>query len=110
MRQKSCKNALKITPQINASKITPKKVRQSSPASKFTASKITKNIFASKFTASEITHIVAASFITMRQNSKSQNSRVTVPCVKHSVRHKTSSPCWLPALLNWFKLVYGPFG
>jgi hypothetical protein len=35
MRQKSCKNALKITPQINASKITPKK-----SASKFTCVKI----------------------------------------------------------------------
>ena len=92
MRQKSPpKNASKITPQINASKITPQKVRQNSSASKFSASKIIKNINASKFCASEITPSVSASYATLRQNSMSQNSRVIVPCVKRSVRHRPFS-------------------
>ena len=88
MRQKSPpKNASKITTQINASKITPQK-----SASKFSASKIIKNINASKFCASEITPSVSASYATLRQNSMSQNSRVIVPCVKRSVRHRPFSP------------------
>ena len=69
----------------------PKKVRQNSSASKFSASKIIKNINASKFCASEITPSVSASYATLRQNSMSQNSRVIVPCVKCSVRHRPFS-------------------
>ena len=56
---------VKNHPQINASKITPRK-----SVSKFTALKITKNIFLSQFTASEITHSVAASKF---QKSKFEN-------------------------------------
>ena len=73
-------------------KSPPKKVRQNSSASKFSASKIIKNINASKFCASEITPRVSASYATLRQNSMSQNSRVIVPCVKRSVRHRPFSP------------------
>ena len=72
-------------------KSPPIKVRQNSSASKFSASKIIKNINASKFCASEITPSVSASYATLRQNSMSQNSRVIVPCVKRSVRHRPFS-------------------
>ena len=97
MRQKSPpKNASKITPQINASKITPQK-----SASKFSASKIIKNINASKFCASEITPSVSASFATLRQNSKSQNSCVRIPCDKHSVRRKTFSLTFYDSMITY---------
>ena len=72
-------------------KSPPIKVRQNSSASKFSASKIIKKINASKFCASEITPNVSASYATLRQNSMSQNSRVIVPCVKRSVRHRPFS-------------------
>ena len=72
-------------------KSPPIKVRQNSSASKFSASKIIKKINASKFCASEITPSVSASFATLRQNSMSQNSRVIVPCIKRSVRHRPFS-------------------
>ena len=72
-------------------KSPPSKMCQNSSASKISASKIIKNRNASKFCASEITPRVSASYATLRQNSMSQNSRVKVPCVKRSVRHRPFS-------------------
>jgi hypothetical protein len=76
----------------SASKITPKSASidmekmicvKNHPASQFCASKITLRQFSTRQRPRVKGHA---------PKSKSQNSRVTVPCVKHSVRHKTSTP------------------
>ena len=110
----------------NASKITPKKcvnwhgkndLRQKSPqkSASIDMEKIicVKNHPASQFCASKIT---LRQFSTRQRprvkghapKSKSQNSRVTVPCVKHSVRHKTSTLLFSMLILGQKGCFLGP--
>ena len=72
-----------LTPQKSASIDMEKMICvKNHPASQFCASKITLRQFSMRQRPRVKGHA---------PKSKSQNSRVTVPCVKHSVRHKTST-------------------